>query len=183
MTPQQTTQTSKFLSLILRHKPETIGLQLNDQGWADVSELLRKMAAHGHPLSSDELMEIVRENAKQRFALNEDKTKIRASQGHSIDVELGLIPQQPPEHLYHGTVGAVLPAIRKEGIRKMSRQHVHLSKDQDTATVVGQRRGKPIILTVKSGDMHREGYQFFLSANGVWLTDAVPSQYISTDVA
>lgn len=181
MTEKQATTRSKFLSLVLRHNPETIGLQLDEQGWADVDELLRLMAAHAQQLSRDELNELVRTNAKQRFAFSSDCSKIRASQGHSIDIELGLSPTQPPEYLYHGTVAAALPAIREQGLQKMSRQHIHLSKDIGTAEIVARRRGKPIILTVKSGDMHRDGAHFFLSANGVWLTDEVAPRYIDFD--
>lgn len=183
MNHKQATYNSKFLSLVLRHKPETIGLQLDSQGWASVDDLLRRMAAHGHPLTPDELQELVATNSKQRFAFSDDGKMIRASQGHSVDIELGLSRQEPPEYLYHGTVAAVLPAVRQEGLKKMSRQHVHLSKDVATAVIVGQRRGKPVILTIRSDAMHQDGLAFYLSANGVWLTDAVPPQYIDFDTA
>jgi putative RNA 2'-phosphotransferase len=166
---------SKFLSLILRHSPETIGLQLDQNGWADVDELMSKSSVH---FTSEELEEVVETNDKQRFAFNADHTKIRASQGHSIDIDLALQPQQPPEFLFHGTVAKFLEAIKKDGLQKMSRQHLHLSHDRQTAEKVGSRRGIPVILNISSGQMHRDGILFFLSDNGVWLTDHVPAQYI-----
>ena len=169
---------SKFLSLVLRHKPETIGLQLNENGWANVQELIDKMTASGTDLNIELINTIVETNDKKRFAFNDDKTMIRASQGHSVEVELNLKQVQPPEFLYHGTVSEALDAIREEGLKKMSRQHVHLSNDQETAAKVGSRRGKPIILIINAAAMTTGGYSFFLSDNGVWLTDHVPAQYI-----
>jgi putative RNA 2'-phosphotransferase len=133
MTEQQKVRISKFLSLILRHKPDTIGLMLDEQGWADVPELLDKMTKHGNPVSMNELEETVATNSKQRFAFNEDHSKIRANQGHSIEVELQLPQTVPPEHLYHGTVAKFISLIKAEGLKKMSRQHVHLSATMDTA--------------------------------------------------
>lgn len=178
MNDKQIKNTSKFLSLILRHSPQTIGLQLDENGWADVDELIKNSAKHRQHFTKGELEEIVAQNDKQRFAFNETHTKIRASQGHSIDVELNLVAQQPPEFLYHGTVAKFIDSIKKEGLQKMSRQHVHLSKDMDTAYRVGSRRGQPIILSIRSGDMYRDGHVFNLSDNGVWLTDQVPVTYI-----
>ncbi|MGN7823794.1 RNA 2'-phosphotransferase [Chitinophaga sp. 22536] len=169
---------SKFMSLVLRHSPEIIGLQLDDQGWADVQELMGKAARKGQRFSMEELLAVVAECEKQRFAINEDHTRIRANQGHSIDVSLDLETATPPEYLYHGTVGKFMQAIRQEGLRKMSRHHVHLSEQRDTATAVGARRGQPVILTVHSGRMYRDGITFFRSANNVWLTDNVPAKYI-----
>lgn len=166
------------MSLILRHSPETIGLQLDDHGWADVQELIGKAARRGQRFSMEELLIVVAENDKQRFALNEDNTRIRANQGHSVNVSLELETVTPPEYLYHGTVGKFMQAIRQEGLLKMSRHHVHLSEQQDTATAVGARRGQPVILTVHSGRMFRDGIVFFRSANNVWLTDHVPVKYI-----
>ncbi|WP_090100256.1 RNA 2'-phosphotransferase [Chitinophaga sp. CF118] len=166
---------SKFLSLILRHSPETIHLQLDPNGWADVDELIQKSSLR---FTSEELEEVVETNDKQRFAFNADHTRIRASQGHSIDINLDLQPQQPPEFLYHGTVAKFLASIQKEGLQKMSRQHLHLSHDRQTAEKVGSRRGSPVILNIKSGQMHRDGILFYLSDNGVWLTDQVSPQYI-----
>lgn len=169
---------SKFLSLVLRHSPEKIGLKLDENGWADVNELIEKCTKKGNRLDAELLDYVVENNDKKRFAYNDDKTKIRASQGHSISVELNLAETEPLEYLYHGTVGKFMENIRKEGLKKMSRQHVHLSKDKETATKVGSRRGVPQILTVRSGAMHRDGFKFYLSENNVWLTDEVPPKYI-----
>lgn len=169
---------SKFLSLILRHNPGTIGLHLDEQGWADVGELLSKAAVHQHPFSINELKEVVLTNDKQRFSFNEDGSKIRASQGHSISVELNLEPVIPPGILYHGTVARFLESIKASGLKKKDRQHVHLSKDKVTAVTVGERRGEAILLSINSDRMHNDGFLFFLSENGVWLTDHVPVEYI-----
>lgn len=170
---------SKFISLVLRHEPQSIGLSLDAQGWADVGELLEKSAQHRKPFSREELVEVVRTSEKQRFAFNDAGSRIRANQGHSVDVDLQLKAAQPPEWLYHGTARPFLAAIRSEGLKKMSRQHVHLSPDRATAEKVGSRRGVPVILAVRSGDLHRQGVVFFRSENGVWLTDAVPAEYLS----
>ena len=178
MNEKHKSRVSKFLSLILRHKPETIGLLLDENGWADVEELLSKSAAHDLLFSEEELKEVVLTNDKQRFAFNEDGTKIRASQGHSIDVELNLEAKTPPAILYHGTVARFLEKIKTDGLKKMSRQHVHLSKDKETAEKVGERRGEAIILSIDSAAMSHDGFSFFLSQNGVWLTDSVPVKYI-----
>ncbi|WP_316635876.1 RNA 2'-phosphotransferase [uncultured Flavobacterium sp.] len=176
---EKTTKTvSKFLSLVLRHSPEKIGLKLDENGWADVAELIEKCNKKGNRLDLELLDYVVENNDKKRFAFSEDKTKIRASQGHSISVELNLDEAEPSEFLYHGTVGKFLESIKKEGLQKMSRQHVHLSKDLETAIKVGSRRGAAQILTVRSGAMHRDGFKFYLSENNVWLTDEVPVKYI-----
>jgi putative RNA 2'-phosphotransferase len=171
---------SKFLSLVLRHSPETIELKLDENGWADVDELIEKCNKKGsqNQMTAELLDYVVENNDKKRFAFNEDKTKIRASQGHSISVELNLNEAEPSEFLYHGTVGKFLDSIKKEGLQKMSRQHVHLSKDLETAIKVGSRRGAAQILTIRSGEMYREGFKFYLSENNVWLTDEVPVKYI-----
>lgn len=170
---------SKFLSLLLRHQPEKIGLQLDSNGWAVVEELLQKSRKHGVRFSIDDLETVVVNNDKKRFTFNDNKTKIRANQGHSLKtIDLELKPVQPPEFLYHGTVAKFMDAIHDNGLQKMSRQHVHLSTEVETAMKVGSRRGKPIILTVKSGEMQSEGYEFYLSENNVWLTDNVPSEFI-----
>ena len=169
---------SKFLSLILRHSPDSIRLRLDENGWAEVEELIQKSAVKGMPFTSQELEVVVLTNDKQRFSYNEDKTKIRASQGHSVDIELQLEPMAPPEILYHGTVEKFLQSIRTEGLRKMERHHVHLSRDRETSEKVGSRRGTAIILVVRSGEMNRDGFEFYLSANGVWLTEQVPVKYI-----
>jgi putative RNA 2'-phosphotransferase len=169
---------SKFLSLILRHSPQTIQLQLDENGWAAVEELITKCATNGNAFTLPELEEVVASNDKQRFSFNETHTHIRASQGHSIAVELDLAPCEPPEFLYHGTVAKFLDAIRSQGLHKMKRQHVHLSKDSDTAEKVASRRGSPVILRISSSLMHKNGIAFYLSENGVWLTDHVPVMYI-----
>jgi len=178
MNEKEKNSASKFLSLILRHKPEEIGLQLDENGWADVNELIARSATAGKIISAQDLEEIVVSNDKKRFAYNDDKSKIRASQGHSIDVELQLEVIKPPELLFHGTVEKFLPAITSQGLLKMKRQHVHLSRDRSTAEKVGERRGEAIILTVRSDEMNQDGFIFYQSANGVWLTDHVPAKYI-----
>lgn len=178
MNEKEAKETSKFLSLILRHAPETIQLQLDENGWASVSELITKSNQFGKELDEEVLDYIVENNDKKRFAFSEDRTKIRASQGHSIEVELDLKEVYPEHFLYHGTVAKFLEAIQKEGLQKMSRQYVHLSKDEETAIKVGSRRGKPIILSIDAQKMVTDGYSFYLSENGVWLTDHVPVEYI-----
>ncbi|MDT9681853.1 RNA 2'-phosphotransferase [Streptomyces sp. TRM76323] len=176
MDERRAVKVSKYLSRHLRHQPERIGLVLDPQGWVAVDDLLRAMARHGMPLSRAELEHVVAVNDKRRFALDGDR--IRASQGHTVDVDLGLPPATPPAYLYHGTVGARLEAIRAEGLRPMSRHHVHLSPDRETAARVGSRRGRPVVLTVDAGAMHGDGHVFHVSANGVWLTDGVPPRYL-----
>lgn len=171
-------QISKFMSLVLRHKPEVIGLTLDENGWAYVQEMIDKMNATGAGVDLKLIQTVVETNDKKRFAFNEDQTMIRASQGHSVEVNLELTELQPPELLYHGTIQESVDLIRTEGLKKMSRQHVHLSKDKETAQKVGSRRGKPIILEVRAAAMHAAGHPFYLSANEVWLTDEVPVQYI-----
>jgi uncharacterized protein (TIGR02452 family) len=169
---------SKFLSLVLRHRPDRIGITLDDQGWVDVDVLLAAAAAHGVTISRDELAEIVAGNDKQRFALSADGLRIRASQGHTVEVDLGYAPATPPEVLFHGTTAKVLAAIRADGLAKMDRHAVHLSADDATATRVGGRRGAAVVLRVRAGAMHRAGFAFQRSANGVWLTDHVPAEYV-----
>ncbi|MGI9518834.1 MAG: RNA 2'-phosphotransferase [Pirellulaceae bacterium] len=171
-------KTSKFLSLVLRHQPDSIGLNLNANGWADIDELLHAAGQSGHKITRQLLQRVVDENDKRRFEISDDGTRIRASQGHSVDIDLELQPCQPPDVLYHGTVQRFLEPIRQQGLIAGTRKHVHLSRDQQTASVVGQRRGKPVILTIRSGDMHRDGFSFYISANHVWLADAVPVRYI-----
>ncbi len=178
MNAKENKKVSKFLSLILRHKPETINLILDGNGWADIDELIEKSKTRGFQLSQKAIEEVVITNDKQRFSFNESRNKIRANQGHSIKVDLNYVTIEPPEYLYHGTVHKFMSAIRKSGLQKMKRHHVHLSHEQETASKVGQRRGKPVILTIRSGEMYRNAHQFFLSENGVWLTDHVPSKYI-----
>lgn len=170
--------TSKFLSLVLRHRPEAIGVELDPHGWIAIGELLAAADRAGRPISRELLNRVVQENDKQRFAVSDDQQRIRASQGHSVDVDLGLNPVQPPDELYHGTVERFLQSIRQQGLRSRTRQHVHLSPDQKTATAVGSRRGDAVILSIASGQMHADGLTFYQSANGVWLTDHVPTRYI-----
>lgn len=175
----QNKRISKFLSLILRHQPKTIQLKLDENGWAEVNELITKSAKGRMHFSFEELEEVVETNNKKRFAFNEDKTRIRASQGHSIDVDLALKASQPPDFLYHGTAEINISSILGKGIEKRTRQHVHLSADKETATKVGMRHGKPVILTIRTREMHEDGISFYLSANNVWLTDFVDAKYIS----
>ena len=169
---------SKFLSLVLRHKPEVIGLELDAEGWAPVEELL-KLAKHaGTEISLDTLLEVIESNDKKRFALSPDQSLIRASQGHSIEVDLGLEPMAPPAKLFHGTVADFVPAIRVQGLLPGQRQFVHLSSDKATARRVGARRGSPVILTIRAARLAASGHELFLSDNGVWLTKAVPPEFI-----
>lgn len=174
--------TSKFLSLVLRHQPDVIGLELDDAGWADIDRLIALAQPH-RPLTRALIDAVVANNSKQRFAISEDGRRIRASQGHSIDIELGLQPLAPPTRLYHGTATRFVDAIRREGLDKRSRQHVHLSADADTATNVGARHGRPVVLIVHAGAMAAAGHAFFRSENGVWLTDAVPPAFIDFEGA
>jgi putative RNA 2'-phosphotransferase len=169
---------SKFLSLVLRHQPDRIGLKLDPAGWVSVEELLEACQSHGFPLTKSELGAVVAGSDKQRFSFSDDRLQIRANQGHSVNVDLGYQPTAPPEELYHGTVERFLISILDGGLSKGKRHHVHLSADLDTAQKVGARRGIPVILRVMSGRMHRDGYLFFRSDNGVWLTDKVPPEYL-----
>lgn len=169
---------SKFLSLVLRHKPEEIDIQLDKHGWVDVEQLLRKMKKANRKLSREELIQIVEANDKKRFTLSEDGLRIRAAQGHSIDVDLGLQALRPPNELYHGTASANLDAIFVDGLDSGRRQQVHLSLDQETAERVGQRHGKPVVLRVEAEKMFKDGFEFFRADNGVWLTDTVPTKYL-----
>lgn len=168
-----------MLSLVLRHKPEAIGIVLDNNGWADVASLILHMNLKGFKLSFETLCYVVENNNKKRFAFNIDKTKIRASQGHSVEVDLGYIPISPPPVLYHGTGKQLLNKILNEGLKKMNRHHVHLSEDVETARQVGQRKGKPVILEIDAAKMHNQGFRFFVSENKVWLTESVPVAYIS----
>ncbi len=171
------TDTSKFMSLILRHKPETIGISLDEHGWADVDELIAGIAKT-HKFNMDILEEIVRTDEKQRYSFNEDKTLIRANQGHSIPVDVELDEAGPPAELWHGTGEKYVASIDAQGLIPKSRLYVHLSQDRDTAVKVGKRHGKPVLYIVKAGEMHRDGYRFYLSKNGVWLTKKVPVEYL-----
>lgn len=172
------TSKSKFLSLVLRHKPEEIGLSLDDHGWARVSELLAKAAAHGTVISPQLLEEIVATNDKKRFSFNDDKTLIRANQGHSIEVDLQLTVQTPPAMLYHGTATRFLDSIKQQGLIAGQRQYVHLSADEQVAIKVGQRHGKVVVLTIDTVAMQQAGLNFYLAENGVWLTEKVPVEFL-----
>ncbi|HEX5083444.1 MAG TPA: RNA 2'-phosphotransferase [Blastocatellia bacterium] len=169
---------SKFLSLILRHQPEKIGLRLSESGWTPVEELIEASRRHGVEFTLEELQNVVASNDKKRFSLSEDGLRIRANQGHSIEVDLGYAPNIPPEILYHGTAERFLASIKQQGLVKGKRHHVHLSADADVAMKVGLRHGRPVVLRIEAGRMHRDGLFFYLSANGVWLTDSVPVQYL-----
>jgi putative RNA 2'-phosphotransferase len=169
---------SRFLSFVLRHRPDAIGLTLDAEGWADVRSLLAAAATHGEPLTLELIRQVVAENDKKRFSLSPDESRIRAVQGHSVPVDLQLQPVQPPARLYHGTATRFLPSIREHGLRSGSRQYVHLSISEDAAVEVGRRHGKPVVLTIDAGRMGGAGYRFRVAENGVWLTDAVPVEFI-----
>lgn len=169
---------SRFLSRVLRHAPASVGLVLDDAGWADVDALLDAARRHGHPLDRAVLDEIVVTNDKRRFAYDDTRHRIRASQGHSIDVDLGLVPVEPPARLYHGTATRHLHAILREGLRPGRRRHVHLSTDVATARQVGARHGLPAVLGVRAHALHAAGHPFFRADNGVWLVDRVPRAFI-----
>ncbi len=172
--------TSKFISLVLRHKPEEIGLQLDEHGWADVEELIEKINRKGGKLDREKLNEIVATNEKKRFAFNDNKTKIRASQGHSIEVDVQLEAVAPPEFLYHGTAEQNVDSILAQGLLKGNRLHIHLSDNYQTAIQVGQRHGAPVILLVNAKAMSEAGIPFYLSVNGVWLVENhIAPQYLT----
>jgi putative RNA 2'-phosphotransferase len=172
---------SKFLSLILRHAPEVVGLSLEENGWVSVEKLIRACIDYGKPITFAELKEVVETNDKNRFAFNGDETKIRASQGHSVAVEIEFEKRTPPEILYHGTAEKNVGVIFAEGLKKMSRHHVHLSSDTETAKSVGVRYGQPVIFQVDTKAMLAEGFEFFVAANGVWLVESVPPQFLKID--
>ena len=170
---QSLTIASKFLSYVLRHKPDAIGLTLDPEGWANIEELIAKADI---PITQALLHEVVATSDKKRFTISADGLSIRANQGHSIEVDLGFQPVAPPEFLYHGTATRFLDRIKKQGLLPQNRQYVHLSANEDTATKVGQRHGKPVVLTISALAMHKQGHQFFQAQNGVWLTKFVPPE-------
>ncbi|RME03905.1 MAG: RNA 2'-phosphotransferase [Planctomycetota bacterium] len=178
MDSKRRTKLSKFLSYILRHHPEKIGLNLDKNGWADVNTLLEKCQQHNIHITRNELEEVVKLNSKQRFAFSPDNTKIRSNQGHSIPVELDYEPTPPPNILYHGTSERFLDSIRQKGLQKKQRHHVHLSSDMKTALEVGKRHGKPIVLKIKAREMSENGFTFYLTSNNVWLVETVPPTYL-----
>ncbi len=169
---------SKFLSLVLRHNPSAAGITLDDSGWVEVDVLVKAVQRTHRNFTRERLIEIVETNDKKRFSFSGDGTRIRAAQGHSIGVNLELAPVTPPERLYHGTTERFLPSIREQGLIRMKRDHVHLSPDEKTAHQVGMRHGRPVILVVRALDMNAAGHAFYLSDNGVWLTESVPVQFI-----
>lgn len=171
---------SKYLSKHLRHTPDRLGLSLATGGWVTVDELLSACAAHQFPLTRAELEEVVAKSDKQRFSFDETKTRIRANQGHSVEIDLQLEPQTPPDVLYHGTGEKSVSAIQQFGLLKMSRHHVHLSTDVETAKKIGMRHGRPVIFAVNAVAMYQVGFIFYCSDNGVWLVDEVPPQYLTT---
>lgn len=174
--PLDVVRVSKRLSFALRHRPDALGLVLDPHGWVDVDALLAALASSGHPLTREQLHRVVAENDKQRFELRAGQ--IRAQQGHSVDVDLDLQPLTPPPVLWHGTVERAVEPILREGLRPGRRRHVHLSPDLETATRVGSRRGRPVVLTVDATAACAGGVRFFLSGNGVWLADSVPPEHV-----
>lgn len=178
MSEGRVVRASKFLSYVLRHRPDTIGLALDAEGWASVDELLARSQATRTPLTRELLDEVVRTNDKQRFRFSDDGARIRASQGHSVAVDLALAPQEPPERLFHGTAARFVASIRDVGLQPGSRRHVHLSVDEVTARAVGGRHGAPVVLVVRAAALHRAGHVFYRSDNGVWLVAAVPADFV-----
>ena len=178
MNEERLVRISKYLSKHLRHEPERLGLTLAPGGWVGVDELLAACAQNRFPFSRADLDEVVAKNSKQRFSFDETGTQIRANQGHSVEIDLQLEPATPPDTLYHGTGHRAAPIIEREGLRKMSRHHVHLSPDRETARSVGARHGRPVVFRVDAAKMREAGYIFYCSANGVWLVDEVPPEYV-----
>jgi len=170
---------SKSLSYVLRHRPDSIGIELADDGWVAVETLLAALAKQGQPVTLEALTEVVATNDKQRFEFSEDGQRIRARQGHSVEVELGYVPAVPPDLLYHGTARHNLDSIFQTGLNKGRRHHVHLSTNKQTMIQVGMRHGQPVVLAVQASQMHAAGHEFFVTGNQVWLTDHVPPQYLS----
>lgn len=173
------TRTSRFLAYVLRHAPARFGIPMDRSGWVDVAALLAVCNANGHPLTPALLASLVAQDAKQRYEFADEGRQIRASQGHSVPVDLGYAPAEPPAILYHGTADRFLDAILRDGLQKGQRHHVHLSLDADTARVVGQRHGTSVVLRVEAARLQRDGGVFYQSSNGIWLVEAVPPQYLS----
>lgn len=179
LTSSSLTKLSKFLSFVLRHQPASIGLTLSPQGWASIDDLIARSHAAGTRFSREDLLHVVANNDKKRFSLSDDGQRIRAAQGHSIEVELGLSPQEPPAVLFHGTATRFLASILSEGLKPGTRRQVHLSADEATAHRVGQRHGEPVILRIEALRMHRRGFEFYRADNGVWLTDRIPPEFLA----
>lgn len=180
--PPADVRASKFLALVLRHDPGRIGVELDSAGWVAIDTLLAALERHGRGLSRERLDRLVAQNDKKRYEYDESRTRIRASQGHSIDVDLGYEPAEPPAVLYHGTATRFLDAIFHEGLQRGRRHHVHLSSDVATAAKVGARHGKPVVLRVDAARMRADGHVFQLSTNCVWLTEHVPPTYLAKTV-
>lgn len=178
MSPSKTTSASKFLSLVLRHEPSAAHVMLDSAGWVEIESLLAGCAKAGRAISRQNLEHVVITNAKKRFEISADGQRIRASQGHSVEVELEYAPQEPPELLFHGTATRFLDSIRTQGLLKMERHHVHLSAETRVTLEVGARHGKPALLTILAGQMHSEGHVFYRTTNGVWLVEQVPVRHI-----
>ncbi len=178
MDPQRLVKVSKYLSKHLRHQPQRLGLRLQPGGWVEIDDLLQALARNNFPLSRSELEEVVRLNDKQRYSIDDTGTRIRANQGHSVDVDLQLEPAEPPAVLFHGTGQGTVRLIQSGGLKKMGRHHVHLSPDFETAVRVGRRHGTPVVFAVDCAAMRRDGVLFYRSDNGVWLVDAVPPEYL-----
>lgn len=178
MNDKRRVHVSKFLSRVLRHAPSDLELTLEPGGWVGVADLLAGATRAGMTITSEEVVEVVRSSDKQRFALDETGTKIRANQGHSVEVDLQLQPTEPPPVLFHGTAERNVESVLRDGLQKMARHHVHLSPDTGTAIKVGSRHGKPVVLVVDAARMRVDGHLFFVSANGVWLVEHVPPQYL-----
>lgn len=179
MSPEQTTRASKFLSLVLRHQPQTAGITLDAAGWTPVADLLKGCVRARQPLTRKQLEHVVSTNSKKRFEFSPDGLRIRASQGHSVEVDLSYEARIPPPKLYHGTATRFLDAIREKGLLKMKRHHVHLSAETKVTMEVGARHGQPVLLTIDAEAMHRKGHVFYQSTNGVWLVEHVPVEFLS----
>jgi putative RNA 2'-phosphotransferase len=178
LTEKELRTKSKFMSLILRHQPDLIRIELDESGWVDLETLFAALAHHGKSMTRETLEQVVHSNDKQRFSFNEEGTRIRANQGHSMKIDLGYQPAAPPEILIHGTPQKFVEVISREGLKKMQRHHVHLHVSEETGLAVGRRRGKPVILKVRALEMQQAGHDFFVTPNDVWLTDHVPVVFI-----
>lgn len=178
MTTQEIKKISKFISYVLRHAPEKLKLEMDENGWVNTEELVQKLNNKTPNFNMKNLETVVEENNKKRFAFNSDKSKIRANQGHSIKIDLAYEPTEPPEFLYHGTAIRNIESIKNQGLIKGNRHHVHLSADKATALNVGQRHGKPVILIIETKKMHEAGHEFFISENQVWLAEVIPAEFI-----
>lgn len=179
MNAKQQTKISKRLSLILRHNPQSIGIQLDSSGWAKIDELLQALNSHGIQINHDILTQVVNDNPKKRFEFNASESQIRARQGHSLKVDLGYQPTTPPDKLYHGTPEKFLTSIFKQGLQKQQRHHVHMSEDIPLMLEVAKRRGVPSLLEINAGEMVKHGHHFFHTDNDVWLTDNIPPEFIT----